>query len=126
MNKNPVSVQIFGMRNSPPTRAAERFFRERRISIHFADLKQKSMAPAEIKRFTDRFGLAALLDNEGKAWLDAGLQYMKLSDAELMQRIEQSPAILRLPLVRVASHLSFGQDEAAWQAMLHFLQRSSG
>ena len=48
---SPVSVQIFGLKNSQATRAAERFFKERRIPIQFVDLKQKSMAPAEIKRF---------------------------------------------------------------------------
>ena len=56
------SVQIFGVKNSPATRAAERFFKERRIPIHFVDLKQKPMAPAEIKRFADRFGITLVVE----------------------------------------------------------------
>src|ERR1700689_2653846 len=96
-------VQIFGVRNSSATRAAERFFKERRVPIQFVDLKQKSMAPAEIKKFIDRFGLRSLLDTEGKAYVDAGLKYMKLSDAELLGRIEKNPGLLLLPLVRAAA-----------------------
>lgn len=111
-------VQIFGVKNSPATRAAERFFKERRIPLQFVDLKQKSMAPAEIKRFSDRFGLLSLLDTEGTAYIDAGLQYLKLTDAELLARIEREPKLLRLPLVRAAKNVSIGQDEDAWKAML--------
>jgi arsenate reductase-like glutaredoxin family protein len=111
-------VQIFGVKNSPATRAAERFFKERRIPLQFVDLKQKSMAPAEIKRFSDRFGLVSLLDTEGTAYIDAGLKYLKLTDAELLARIEREPKLLRLPLVRAAKNVSIGQDEDAWKAML--------
>ena len=39
-----VSVQIFGLKNSQATRAAERFFKERRVTIHMVDLKQKPLA----------------------------------------------------------------------------------
>ena len=112
------SVQIFGLKNSSPTRAAERFFKERRIAIHFVDLKQKPMSPGEIRRFTDRFGLTGIVDRDGKAWLDAGLQYMKMSDAELHTRIEREPSLLRLPLIRCANRLSVGHDEVAWKALL--------
>ena len=95
-----LSVQIFGLKNSPATRAAERFFKERRVAIHMVDLKQKPMAGAEIKRFIERFGLAVLLDSEGRAYIDAGLKYYKLSDAELLSRIGRDPQLLRLPLIR--------------------------
>ncbi len=112
-----VSVQIFGMKNSQATRAAERFFKERRVAIQFVDLKQKPMARGEIKRFVDRFGLAGLLDIEGKAYVDAGMKYLRLSDSELLERIERDPKLLRLPLIRGAKQLSAGQDEDAWKTM---------
>jgi len=111
-------VQIFGLKNSQATRAAERFFKERRVQIHFVDLTKKAMAPAEIRRFAERFGLAALLDTEGKAWIDAGLKYLKVSDSEMLQRIERDPKLLRLPLIRGGNHLSVGHDNDAWTAML--------
>jgi len=112
------TVQIFGVKNSPATRAAERFFKERRAAIQIVDLKTKAMAAGEIKRFVERFGWSGLLDREGKAYLEGGLQYLKLSERELIERIEREPALLRLPLVRGGKVLSIGQDEESWKAML--------
>lgn len=111
-------VQIFGIKKSQATRAAERFFKERRVNIHFVDLEQRPMAPGEIKRFIDKFGLAALLDSESKAYADAGLKYMKVSNTELLSRIEKDPKLLRLPLIRGGKLLSIGQDDASWKAMV--------
>jgi arsenate reductase len=113
-----VNVQIFGVKGSQATRAAERFFKERGIAIHFVDLAQRPMAPAELKRFTDRFGLADLIDRDGKSYEAAGLKYLKLSDSELIARIERDPKLLRLPLVRSGTQLSIGLDQNTWKAML--------
>ena len=112
------NIQIFGVKNSQATRAAERFFKERRATIQIIDLKKKPIAAGEIKRFVERFGWAGLLDAEGKAYLEAGIKYLKLSEQELMGRIERDPALLRLPLVRGGKLVSIGHDEASWKAML--------
>ncbi|MCU1233843.1 MAG: arsenate reductase related protein [Candidatus Solibacter sp.] len=113
-----VNIQIFGVKNSQATRAAERFFKERRIPIQLVDLKRKPMAPGEIKRFVDRFGLLSLVDTDGSAYIDAGMKYLRMSDGELLRRIEEEPKLLRLPLVRAANKLSVGHDEESWKAML--------
>ncbi|HTA41113.1 MAG TPA: ArsC/Spx/MgsR family protein [Bryobacteraceae bacterium] len=111
-------VQIFGLKNSQGSRAAERFFKERRVPIQFVDLKVKPMAPGEIRRFIERFGLPALLDAEGKAYVDAGLKYLKMTDTELLAKIEREPGLLRLPLVRADKVISVGRNEDAWKGML--------
>jgi arsenate reductase (glutaredoxin) len=111
------NVQIFGVKNSAASRAAERFFKERRVPVQFVDLKTKPMAPGEIRRFVERFGLLQLLDTEGTAYVDAGLKYLKVTEAELLQRIEREPKLLRLPLVRCGKLLHAGHDEAGWKAM---------
>ena len=113
-----VIVQVFGMKNSSATRAAERFFKERRIPIQFVDLKVKPMAPGEIKRFIDKFGLSGLLDMEGKVYQETGLKYMKVSDAEMLLKIERDPRLLKLPLIRGGKLLSVGQAEESWKAMI--------
>jgi arsenate reductase len=113
-----VNVQIFGVKNSQATRAAERFFKERRVELQIVDLTKKPMSPGEIKRFIDRFGLTHIIDRESKPYVDAGLQYMKLTDADWLGRIERDPKLLRLPLVRSGNKLAVGHDEAGWKAML--------
>jgi arsenate reductase-like glutaredoxin family protein len=112
-----ITAQIFGLKSCPATRAAERFFKERRIGIHFVDLKQKAMSPGEIRRFTDKFRLEGIVDKDGRQWIDAGLQYMKMTDAELLGKIEAEPRLLRLPLVRCGKFISIGKDEATWKTM---------
>jgi arsenate reductase len=116
--KTMTNVQIFGVKKSQETRAAERFFKERRAQIQLVDLDKKPMSPGEIKRFVDRFGLARLLDTESSAYLDAGLRYLRLSDSELLAKIENNPKLLRLPLVRAGHKLAIGRDEEAWKGML--------
>ena len=112
-------VQIFGVKNSQATRAAERFFKERRVTVHLVDLKVKPMARGEINRFIDKFGgLAALLDTTGKAYADSGLTYLRVAETELLARIEREPSLLKLPLVRGAGNrFSLGRDEETWKAM---------
>ncbi len=116
------AVQIFGVKNSQASRAAERFFKERGVTIHPVDLKRRPMTPGEIKRFIDRFGLAGLFDTEGKSYAAAGMKYLKLSDSELLAKVERDPLLLRLPLVRVVNpggnRLSIGHDENSWKEML--------
>jgi arsenate reductase-like glutaredoxin family protein len=111
------NVQIFGAKNSSASRAAERFFKERRVPIQFVDLKQKAMAPGEIRRFVERFTMAGLIDTESKPYVNGGLQYMKLTDADWLARIEKDPSLLRLPLVRSGKLISIGADVEAWTAM---------
>lgn len=111
-------VQVFGLKNSAATRAAERFFKERRIVIQVVDLKQRPIAPGEIKRFIEKFGWDMLLDKDGAPYVDAGLKYMRLPDPELLAKIEREPRLLRLPLVRQGKLLAVGQDEPGWKAML--------
>ncbi len=43
---------------------------------------------------------------------------MKISDQELLQKIEREPRLLNLALMRSGSRLAIGKDEPAWKAML--------
>ena len=118
MASQAASVQIFGVKNSQTTRAAERFFKERRVAIQYVDLQQKPIAAGEIKRFVDRFGWDALLDKEGKAFLDAGMKYLRVGESQLLEKVQREPKLLRLPLIRSQNRLSIGPDEDAWKVML--------
>jgi arsenate reductase-like glutaredoxin family protein len=112
------SVQIFGHERDQATRAATRFFKERRVQIHQVDLSRKPIARGELRRFVERLGARALLDETSKAYRDGGLGYMRLDDAEIVERLLATPALLRLPLVRFGNDVAVGRDEAAWKALL--------
>jgi arsenate reductase (glutaredoxin) len=112
------SVQIFGTEDSSGTRAALRFFKERRMTVHLVDIRRKPMAAGELRRFVERLGAAALTDREGRAWLDAGMGYLRMDDAELAARLLADQRLLRIPLVRFGNAFAAGRDPAAWRALL--------
>ena len=111
-------VQIFGTDDSQATRAAIRFFRERRFDVHLVDLRRKPMAAGELRRFVDRLGASALADREGRAWAEAGLGYIRMDAGELARHLLADQRLLRLPLVRADNGFAAGRDEAAWKALL--------
>jgi arsenate reductase len=107
-------VQIFGLNGDQATRAAQRFFKERRIAVSFVDLGRKPMAAGELRRFVERLGARTLADTAGRAWRHAGLGYLSMDDAELAERLLANQQLLRLPLVRREDLFSAGRDEASW------------
>jgi len=114
----PSIVQVFGRPRDQGTRAALRFFKERRIAIQQIDLDRKPIAPGELRRFVERLGARALLDESSRPYRDGGLGYLRMDDAEIVERLLATPALLRLPLVRVANGVAAGRDEDAWRRLL--------
>ncbi len=112
------NVQVFGTPDSQSTRAALRFFRERRIEVHLVDVRRKPLAAAELRRFVDRLGARAIADEDSKAWRDAGLAYLRMDDFELAARLLADQRLLRLPLIRVGNAVAAGRNEAAWKSLL--------
>ncbi|MCI0584399.1 MAG: arsenate reductase [Chloroflexi bacterium] len=117
-------IQVFGREDSQDTRAALRFFKERRLAIKLIDLRRKPMAAGELRRFVERLSAAALADTAGRPWRDAGLGYLSMTDAELAERLLANQRLLRLPLVRVDNGFAVGRDEAAWKSLLGHVSRN--
>ncbi len=112
------TVQIFGRKDSRPTQAAIRFFRERRVAISLVDVSVRPPAPTELRRFAQRLGPRALLDVESRAYRDQGLGYLSMSDDEVLERLLADARLLRLPLVRAGERFSAGPAEATWRSWL--------
>jgi arsenate reductase (glutaredoxin) len=113
-----MNVQIFGTHKSQDTKKALRFFKERGLKPHFVDLSKRPMAPGELGKFVQRFGLNALIDTAGKAYKGQGLEHMRVPDAQMIAKLIDDPALMVQPLVRVDKHLSVGLAEASWREWL--------
>ena len=113
-----LQVQIFGVKKSAATRAAERFFKERQVKIHMVDLRDRPIAKGELSRFIQKFGLNALLDLDGKAYAQSDLAYLRTTEDSVVARVIETPELLKLPLVRAGKVLTVGEDMAGWKAML--------
>jgi arsenate reductase-like glutaredoxin family protein len=114
VTEGPV-VQVFGRQDSQATRRCLRFFKERRMDVSFVDVSRRPPAPTELRRFSQRHGARALLDESGRAYRDAGLAWLRLSDAEVLERVLADPRLLRLPLARFGSEVTIGVDEDTWK-----------
>jgi arsenate reductase len=109
-------VQIFGLEKDQATRAAIRFFKERRAEVHLVDLRRKPISPGELRRFVQRLGAAALLDTAGRAYRDAGLGYLTMDEAGIVERLLADSRLLRLPLVRFGEAVTAGPADAIWKS----------
>ena len=110
-----MEVQIFGVRKSADTRAALRFFAERRIRTHFVDLNEREPSPRELERFARRFGVPALVDRGSKRFAELGLGAGQLSDARWLEKLAVEPLLLRLPLVRCQNEVTIGAAPEIWK-----------
>ena len=116
--KKMPNIQVFGLEDSNATRAALRFFRERRIVVHYVDLRKKPIAAGELRRFTDRLGAAALLDTESRPYKEQGLAYLSTDATGITGRLLADVRLLKLPLVRYGEEVTAGRAETTWKAWL--------
>ena len=113
-----MEVQVFGVKNDADTRKALRFFKERRVKVHFVDLKQRSPSPGELRRFFERFGEERLVDRSAKRFQTLGLGTAYYGDERWLEIACEEPLILKLPLVRSGTRLTVGLDESGWKEWL--------
>lgn len=110
-----MDVQIFGVKKSADTRKAQRFFSERRVKTHFVDLNERAASPGELRRFVQKFGLAALVDRDSRRFAELGLEHAHLSEERWLQTLAGEPLLLRMPLVRYGRQLTIGAAEDRWR-----------
>ena len=118
VSPSQIQVQIFGIKKSAATRAAERFFKERKVKIHFVDLHDRPIAKGELMRFVQIFGLNDLLDLTGKAYERSNLAYLRTTEEGVITKVIETPELLKLPLIRSGKLLAVGEDSDTWAAML--------
>jgi len=109
-------IQIFGTNKSNDSKKAQRFFKERRIDIQFFDLSGK-ISVGQLKAFINRFGIDALVDKDSKSYEKSGLEHMRVSDDDLLEKLLKNPKMMRQPLLKHGSELSIGWDEKKWRVV---------
>ncbi len=106
-------IQIFGTSKCRVTKAAERFFAERRVAVQRVDLHLKGLSNGELVRIAAALGgVRALYDPEK----DPTVRFAAPSDAQLTKMLLEQPTLLRTPIVRDGLRAAVGADEAAWKA----------
>ena len=111
-----LSPQLFGTKKCALSRKAERFFKERGVKLHVVDLAQKGMSPGELRNVASRVGgIEALIDREGKRYVERGLKYAAPTGPRIEQMLADDPLLLRTPIVREGSRATVGYADDVWQ-----------
>ncbi|HAD83075.1 MAG: ArsC family transcriptional regulator [Candidatus Edwardsbacteria bacterium RIFOXYD12_FULL_50_11] len=108
-------IQIFGTVKCRDTRAAQRFFKERRLKFQFIDLNQKALSRGELNSVKNAVGLENLLDAEGKEYQRQNLKYQKY---DIEQVLLENPGLFRTPIVRCGPKATVGYQPEVWQNWL--------
>ena len=115
-----MTIQIFGHSKCKATRAAQRFFAERRVTVHSVDILAKGLARGELESVARAVGgVAALYDAQGQRVRDRGLQYAQPNAARMTELLLEDPRLFRTPIVRNGpGRATVGLDETTWKAWL--------
>jgi len=113
-----MEVQIFGVKKNADVRKAERFFKERRIKVHFMDFKQRSPSKGELRRFFQKFGEEGVIDRNSRRFAELGLHSAYYGDDRWLDIACDEPLVLRQPLVRYGNQLTVGHAEDQWKEWL--------
>jgi arsenate reductase len=110
-------IQIFGTTKCKTTRAAQRFFAERRLKVQVVDLHEKGLSKGELASVARAVGgMRALYDAEGTRAKDRGLAHLGPTEARLAELLLEDPLLLRTPIVRDGARAAVGAAEATWRA----------
>jgi arsenate reductase-like glutaredoxin family protein len=109
-----MEVQIFGHKKDAATRAAQRFFAERRVKVHFVDFMDRWPSKGELQRFARssaprRSSTARASGSPSAGW------GRRATGGALARRAGRRPVALRVPLVRWQHKITVGAAEAEWK-----------
>lgn len=110
-------IQIFGTAKCKVTRAAQRFYADRKIRVQMVDLGEKGLAKGELASVARAVGgVRALYAADSPRVKERGLQYSAPTDDRLMELLLEDPLLLRTPIVRDGQRATVGADEVTWKA----------
>ncbi len=115
-------IQIFGTNKSFDCKAAQRFFKERRLPFQFIDLKEKEMSQGEfesvVTALAKNFGsradaIQAMTDKKSKDY--ASVAYLDDSDKE-SKLFENQAKLLAQPICRNGkTEATVGMAQKVWE-----------
>ena len=109
-----MNIQIFGTKKCNDTKKAERFFKERRISYQFIDLKEKSLSKGELQSVKRAVGLENLINKNSKDYKKLNMD--KIRGAETREdMLLKNPSLYATPIVRNGKEATVGNQPEIWK-----------
>jgi arsenate reductase-like glutaredoxin family protein len=106
-----MNVQIFGKVKCFDTKKAQRYFKERGIKFQSVEVLQKGLSKGELTSVIAAVGMAALVNEKSG---DYHL-FMYLTDANKLEKLAETPALLKTPIVRNGKQATVGYCPDEWK-----------
>ena len=107
-------IQIYFGKKNFDTQKAERYFKERRIQVQMLDLKKHKLGEREIRLMLQQIGSEKLLDREDRKVKEHPACYYN-QESLLIPAIQESPFLLRTPIVRNGNQVTRGYQPEIWE-----------
>ena len=107
-------IQIYFGKKNFDTQKAERYFKERRIQVQMLDLKKHKLGEREIRLMLQQIGSENLLDREDRKVKEHPACYYN-QESLLIPAIQESPFLLRTPIVRNGNQVTSGYQPEIWE-----------
>ena len=109
-----MNIQMYVSKKNFDVQKAERFFKERRITVQVMDLKKHRLGEREVQVMARAGGLQALIDREDKKVKEHPACYYN-QDSLLMSAILETPCLLKSPILRNGSKVTVGYVPDTWE-----------
>ena len=111
-----MAIQIYAGKGFE-TQKAERFFKERRVSVQKVDVLKFGISRRELESVRAAVGMEALIDRESKAFLTCPVRF-SLEEERVFEYALENAGILRLPIVRNGRQATVGYQPDTWKAWI--------
>lgn len=114
-----MNIQIFGKRNCFGSRAAERFFKERKIKYQFVSIVEKGISPKELANVLQNVkDVDLLFEKKSPLYESLHIAYIKRTVEEKMELLLDNPSLLTTPIVRDcdSKKCTVGVAESVWKS----------
>ena len=112
-----MNIQLYISKKNFDVQKAERFFKERRISVQVMDLKKHKLGEREVQVMARAGGLQNLIDREDKKVKEHPACYYN-QDGLLMAAILETPWLLKSPIIRSGNKVTVGYAPETWEAWI--------
>lgn len=110
-------IQVYFLKKNFDTQKAERWFKERRVTVQMVDLSRAKIGKRELEAVRARVGLDAMIDKESKAWKECPARFAA-GEAAVMDALAADARRLRLPIVRDGKRATVGFCPDEWAGWL--------
>ena len=107
-----MNIQIFGKSKCFDTKKAERYFKERRVKYQYVDVLRFGMSRGELSSVKNAVGLTALADPKDQ---DYPLFQYLASDEARLEKLYETPELLKTPIVRNGKQATVGYCPEIWK-----------